>query len=161
MKLYCHIEKTTTEEGNEVFVIEQGPCELPQNSSRVSNLNLLDDETLKLFGWVPVEQVTENKPVFVSVSYEITEDKVIETTITRDKTEKELAADKETQDYYAWQTLREQRDRLLTNSDKLVMIDRWEKLTDQEKQNISEYRQKLRDLPTQNSDPNLIIFPIL
>jgi hypothetical protein len=161
MKLYCNIEKVTSEDGTTVWAIKQGPCELPQNDSNVSNLNLLDDKTLKLFGWVPVEQITENKPIFVSVSYNITEDKVIETTITRDKTEEEINADKEKENYYAWQRLREERNHLLSQSDKLVLIDRWEGLTDTEKQKIVKYRQSLRDLPTQNSDPNLITFPVL
>jgi hypothetical protein len=161
MKLYCNIEKATSKKGKEVLVIKEGPRELPQNSSTVSNLNLLDDETLKLFGWVPVEQITENKPIFVSVDYEILEDKVIETTNTRDKTEEEINLDREKQNYYAWQRVRVQRDVLLAESDKLVMIDRWEKLSDTEKQKISEYRQTLRDLPSENSDPNVIVFPTL
>lgn len=161
MKLYCRIEKTTNKEGTEILVIKEGPCELPQNSSTVSNLNLLDEETLKLFCWVPVEQITENKPNFVSVNYEVLEDKVIETTITRDRTEEEINLDTEKQNYYAWQRIRAQRDILLVESDKLVMIDRWEKLTNSKKQTIVEYRQALRDLPSQNSDPKLIVFPTL
>jgi hypothetical protein len=161
MKLYCHIEKAANEEGTEILLIKEGPCELPQNSSRISNLHLLDDETLKMFNWVPVEQVTENKPIFVSVNYEIFEDRVIETTVTRDKTEEELNEDIEKENYYAWQRVRERRDMLLSNSDKLVMVDRWERLTYEEKQTIAEYRQALRDIPAQNSDPNLINFPTL
>ena len=161
MKLYCHIEKITSPEGVELLVIKQGPCELPQNTSTISNLNLLDDETLKMFNWVPVEQVTENKPIFVSVNYEIFKDRVIETTITRDKTEEELNEDIEKQNYYAWQRVRERRDMLLSNSDKLVMVDRWENLSNSKKQTITEYRQALRDLPCQNSNPNLIVFPTL
>ena len=161
MKLYCHIEKTISPEGAELLVIKQGPCELPQNTSTVSNLHLLDDETLKMFGWVPVEQQIENKPILVSVGYEIFEDRVIETTVTRDKTEEELNEDIEKQNYYAWQRIREQRNRLLSASDSLVTIDRWEKLSDEKKQTIAEYRQALRDIPAQNSDPNLITFPVL
>jgi hypothetical protein len=161
MKLYCHIEKTISKEGAETFIIKEGPGELPENSSTVSNLNLLDDITLQLFGWVPVEQITENKPIFVSISYEIFEDKVIQTIITRDKTEEELAQEKTTQNAHVWQALRDKRDKALQESDKLVMIDRWEKLSYEEKDTISVYRQELRDLPAQNSDPNLIVFPIL
>lgn len=161
MKLYCHIEKTISPEGAELLVIKQGPCELPQNTSTVSNLHLLDDETLKMFGWVPVEQITENKPIFVSVRYEIFEDRVVETTVTRDKTEEELHEDTEKHNYYTWQRIREQRNRLLLASDSLVTIDRWERLTYDEKQTIADYRQALRDLPSQNSDPNLITFPTL
>jgi len=158
MKLYCRIEK---QEATETFVIKEGPCQLPQNSSRISNLNLLDDNSLKLFGWVPVEQITENKPIFISVCYEIFEDRVIETTVTRDKTEEEIAADIEKQNFYAWQRVREQRNGLLQKTDSLVMIDRWEKLSDEEKQKITKYRQELRDIPDQNSIADLIIFPTL
>jgi hypothetical protein len=161
MKLYCNIEKTINKEETEILVIKEGPCELPQNSSTVSNLNLLDDKTLKLFGWVPVEQITENKPIFVSVTYEVLEDKVIETTITRDKTEEELNNNKEKQDYYAWQIIRERRNILLQESDKLVVADRWEKLTESKKTAISNYRQLLRDIPSQYSNPSLVTFPEL
>lgn len=161
MKLYCHIEKTTNKEGIESWIIKEGPCELPQNSSTVSNLNLLDNETLKLFGWVPVEKITENKSIFVSTSYEVSEDKVVETTITRDKTEEEVAEENKKRDYYLWQELRQHRNNLLNESDKLVTADRWEILSSQEKQKLSAYRQGLRDLPAQNSDPSLIVFPTL
>jgi hypothetical protein len=161
MKLYCNIEKTINEQGKEGIAIKEGPRELPQNSSTISNLNLLDDKTLKKFGWVPVIQQTENKPVFVSVSYEVFDDKVIETTITRDKTEQELIEEKEKVDFYALQELRHHRNILLAESDKLVMIDRWEKLPVEEKQKLIEYRQALRDLPNQTSNTISLEFPTL
>lgn len=158
MKLYCRIEK---QEATETFVIKEGPCQLPQNSSTISNLNLLDDNNLKLFGWVPVEQITENKPIFISVCYEIFEDKVIETTVTRDKTEEEICQETETMNCLLWQNLRQQRNELLTESDKLITIDKWERMSIEDKQKLIEYRQNLRDLPAQYIDPTLIIFPAL
>ena len=161
MKLYCHIEKIINTQGIENFVIKEGPCELPPNSRTISNLNLLDDEMLKLFGWVPVVQCSENKPVFVSVSYQIFEDKVIETLITRNYTEEEIAQEKEKHNHYVWQNLRQQRNELLKQSDALVTIDRWEKLSPEEKQKLTIYRQSLRDLPSQNFNPALIVFPSL
>lgn len=160
MKLYCRIEKTTNIEGTETLVIKEGPCELPQNSSQVSNLNLLDDETLQLFGWVSVETQSENKPVFVSVEYTILQNKVIEKKTTREETEDEINLKRDKEDYYMWQNIRAQRDQLLTATDKLVVIDCWEKLSLEEKTKIITYRQSLRDIPTQNSDPRLITFPV-
>jgi lipopolysaccharide export LptBFGC system permease protein LptF len=114
-----------------------------------------------MFGWLPLEQQTDDKPIFVSSSYEILKNKVIEKIITRDKTEAEIFAEKQKQNYYKWQEIREQRNKLLDQSDKLVMIDRWEYLADEEKTKITTYRKLLRDLPSQYTDPFSVVFPIL
>ena len=160
MKLYCRIEKTIIEE-EENLVIKEGPCSLPQNTSNVSNLNLLDDETLKVLGWVPVETQSDKNPIFVSKSYEVFEDKVIEKIINRDKSAEEIELEKEEQYYYLWQEIRQKRNQLLDESDKLIVIDRWENLSLPERQKLATYRQLLRDLPSQNSNPTLIEFPVL
>jgi hypothetical protein len=159
MKLYCKLK--TKEDGTFENVIEEGPRELPQNSNRISNLNILDDISLKNLGWLPVERVQDNKPVIVSFLYEILEDKIIEKVITREKTQEEILLEKEKQNYYKWQEIRELRNSLLDETDKLVMIDRWEILSEEEKQKIKNYRKQLRDLPSKSSDPFLIEFPQL
>jgi hypothetical protein len=161
MKLYCEIEQKIKEDGTPYMAIIQGPIKLPQNSKNISNLNILDEETLKTFGWLPVEQQTDDKLVFVSSSYEILEDKVIEKIITRDKTQEELSSQKEKENFYQWQQVRKQRDDLLKDSDKLVTIDRWENFSDEQKIKIKSYRQKLRDIPLEFTDPFSIIFPTL
>jgi hypothetical protein len=161
MKLYCNIEKVTLEDGTEKWNIKEGPCELPQNANNVSNLNLLEDDLLKQFGWVPVTFESENKEIVLSEEWEILEDKVIKKTVTRDKTEEEISDETYRELVAKWDKLRLQRNEILADSDKLVMIDRWEKLTDEEKLRISNYRQSLRDLTIQNSNPDLIVFPTL
>jgi hypothetical protein len=161
MKLYCQIENTLLEDGTETLVIKEGPIPLPQNAGNVSNLNILDDETLRLFGWVPVVTISENKEIVVSVNYTVYPDKVIETISSRDKSDEELAEYQVSEHQKAFENIREQRNKLLLESDKLVLIDRWEKLSTEEKEKIAEYRQLLRDLPESNETPQLIVFPTL
>jgi hypothetical protein len=81
MKLYCYTEDGETATGAQP---------LPVNWQNVSNFDLLDDQDLKQYGWLPYVQVSENKEVFVSSTREILEDKVVETVITRDKTPEEI-----------------------------------------------------------------------
>lgn len=161
MKLYCLVENKINQDGKEYKSIVEGPVELPLNTSTVSNFRALDNQTLKEMGWLPYIKETEDRPVYVSSSYEITSEEVIEKIITRDKTEQELNEERDKQNYYRWQQVRELRNTLLNESDKLVTIDRWENLTAEEQQAIKTYRQSLRDLPLRDSDPNNIIFPSL
>jgi hypothetical protein len=161
MKLYCLVETKINENGEEYKHIAEGPIELPLNTSSISNLRALDEESLKNLGWLPYIKQTEDKPVYVSSSYRFTSSEVIEEIITRDKTEAELIEEKTKRDYYEWQTIRQRRNDLLAESDKLVTSDRWEKLSVEEKDKLSQYRQQLRDLPDQNSDPILVVFPAL
>ena len=160
MKLYCNIE-SNLETGTPTWVIKEGPCELPESAGNVSNLSALDDATLKLFGWVPFERQSDNKSIIVSSEYEIREDCAIEKILTRDKTREELLAEDMQELSAKWEEIRNKRNKLLADSDKLVLSDRWEKLTDEEKISISNYRQSLRDISAQNDNPDLIIFPEL
>lgn len=52
---------------------------------------------------------------------------------------------------YANKYMREQRNRLLDNSDKYIYITDWSFITEEKKQLWIEYRQKLRDLPNNNT----------
>jgi hypothetical protein len=152
MKKYCLIE-------NGKIKIE--PTLLPKNWDNISNFYVLDDETLKIHGWLPVETISENKEIFSSSSLEIFDDKVVETIITRDKTEEEIAIEQEKQKNIQWQIIREKRNNLLKESDILVLIDKWETYTEEQKQKIKTYRQELRDLPSIIADPFIITFPLL
>lgn len=60
-----------------------------------------------------------------------------------------------------WSEVRRSRDELLKNSDVLVYPDRWETYTTEQKTDISNYRQALRDLPSNFSDPFNIDWPVL
>jgi hypothetical protein len=152
MKKYCLIENGK---------IKVQPTTLPKNWDNTSNFHVLDDETLKQHNWFPVETISENKEIFISSSLEIFDDKVVETIITRDKTEEEINIEKQNEIKMQWQLVREKRDDLLNVSDILVLIDKWETYTEEKKQKIKTYRQELRDLPNNIEDPFSVTFPVL
>jgi hypothetical protein len=152
MKKYCLIE-------NGRITIQ--PTILPVNWINVSNFNVLDDETLITYGWLPVETISENKKIFVSSSLTVFNDKVVENIITRDETEEEIFSERQKQENIQWQIIKENRNNLLKDSDILVLIDNWEKYTDIQKQKIKTYRQELRDLPSNIVNPFIITFPLL
>jgi hypothetical protein len=156
MKKYCLIE-------NGKITIQ--PTTLPVNWNNISNFHVLDDETLKAYGWLPVETISENKEIFVSSSLEIFDDKVVETIITRDKTEEEIEQEKIKREKeineLKWQKIRTLRDSLLKKSDILTLSDIWENKSEEEKQKIKEYREKLRNLPQNYIKAEGVIFPNL
>jgi hypothetical protein len=76
MKLYCLVENKINQDGKEYKSIVEGPVELPLNTSTISNFRALDDETLKEMGWLPYVKQTEDRPVYVSSSYEITSEEL-------------------------------------------------------------------------------------
>jgi len=58
--------------------------------------------------------------------------------------------------------LRAKRNGFLNRCDVVYCnADRWENYTEEEKETIRNYKQKLRDLPEQNENPDLIEFPEL
>ena len=163
MKKYCLIEQRMKEDGTSGKAIAYGPHPLPESYDNISNLNASEgnDSFLRTLGWLPVETVTENKPIQVSVSYEILSEKIIETIVTRDKTEEELQAEAEAALAQQWAFVRNRRDELLKESDKLVVADKWEELSLEEKGKLSAYRKALRDLPTTFTNPAEVQFPVL
>jgi hypothetical protein len=56
--------------------------------------------------------------------------------------------------------VREERNRLLQDSDNKVFVDLWEKMSDVEKEQISIYRQALRDLSEQEGFPISVEWPL-
>lgn len=151
------------EDGTSGKAIAYGPHTLPESYDNISNLNASegDDSFLRTLGWLPVETVTENKPIQVSVSYEILSEKVIETIVTRDKTEEEIQAEAEADLARQWAVVRNHRDELLRESDKLVVADKWEELPLEEKGRLSAYRKALRELPGNFTNPFDVVFPVL
>jgi Phage tail assembly chaperone protein len=152
MKKYCYIEN------NEIVLINQ---DLPVNWKNISNFYALPDSVLKTYGWLPLVIETENKPVFVSSSYVIEEDKVREIIITRDKTPEELQEEENKEIEMQWYQIRNQRDDLLKQSDLLVLVDKWETYSPERQNEIRNYRQALRDLPQNFQDPSEVIWPEL
>lgn len=133
--------------------------DLPRNFKNVSNFHLLSDESLKSYGWLPVETISEDKAVFVSSSFEVLEDKVIENVVTRDKTEEEIAADLEGEKQSKWYNIRRKRDIILSESDVHVVSDKWEIMDSETKEKWRTYRKALRDIPQSFEDPDSVEFP--
>jgi len=59
-----------------------------------------------------------------------------------------------------WNRVRDRRDALLTQSDILVLPDRWATYTTEKQTAVSTYRQALRDLPETQTDPANITWPV-
>lgn len=150
MNLYCY-----TENGEVVGSVQ----ELPVNWRNISNFNILDNETLKTYGWLPYESVSEGREIVVSTVREILEDKVVETIITRDRTPEELQEIENIEIQNKWNNIRSQRDELLKQSDIYVLVDRWNSMDLDKQQEWSNYRQQLRDLPENFSNPDDVVFP--
>lgn len=60
----------------------------------------------------------------------------------------------------AWEKLRERRLVALLNSDVYVLPDRWDLYTAEKKLEWSSYRQALRDLPENTTDPFNPVWPV-
>jgi hypothetical protein len=152
MKKYCYIEN------NEIVLINQ---DLPVNWKNVSNFYTFPDDILKTYGWLPLTVENENKPVFVSSSYIIEEDGVREVIVTRDQTPEEIEEEQNKELEMQWYQIRNQRDELLKQSDLLVLIDKWETLTEERKEEIRVYRQALRDIPQSFERSEDVVWPNL
>jgi hypothetical protein len=60
----------------------------------------------------------------------------------------------------AWLTLRQERDRLLLATDFMMAHDYYnDKMTSQEQTDVATYREELRDLPDDTSDPHDVTWP--
>ena len=152
MKKYCYIENGEVVRANQ---------ELPNVWGNISNFYLLPESMLKTYGWLPLVIENENKPVFVSSSYIIEENVVREIIITRDKTVEEIIEEQQKELEMAWHQVRSQRDEMLKHSDLLVLIDKWEFLPLERKEEIRNYRQALRDIPQTFQDSSEVVWPNL
>jgi hypothetical protein len=150
MSLYCYIKD------NQVVT---GPRILPENWENVSNFYLLPNDIIKTYGWVPYIKVTDDKPVIMSVNREVFEDRVVDTFITRDKTQEEIEEENNEILQNKWNDIRRQRNELLSESDRYALIDVWNSLSEAKQQEWSTYRQQLRDLPQNYNDPDAVVFP--
>lgn len=136
--------------------IIEGPCTLPQNSSNVSNFNILSNEELKTYGWLPyrVIDVKQENQVLVQSVIDIFANEVVETKIYRDMILSEIEERNQNLIKNKWDRIRQKRNRLLKESD-------WSQLNDSpvDKFLWSNYRQELRDVPQNYSDPDTVIWP--
>jgi len=143
---YCYVEDNK---------IVRGPILLPKTWNNITNFHLLDQETVRLYGWLPhtfIETATEDQ-IIEGSTFEIFPDRVVETQISRDPTEEEARQRTE----HRWKMLRAQRNYALSLSDWSQMPDNG--LDEQKKSEWVVYRQQLRDLPSTVTVPTGATFP--
>lgn len=80
-------------------------------------------------------------------------------TVVIEWTESEIQARRARMEPIAWEGLRNQRNRLLIESDNYVTADRWDGYTTEQKTAWASYRQALRDLPQNTQDPFNPVWP--
>ena len=142
--LYAHVENGS--------ITYQGT--LPKTWRNISGLNLSegDNSFLKPLGWLPVIETNvtpDSNEVFDSDEVTINEDKVQIVHRVRDMTVEELTV----RDRESWRSMREIRNTLLSETDWWASSDL--NITQDQK----DYRQALRDLPANTSDPTNITWP--
>lgn len=143
---YALVEDGVVKESNRV---------LPRNWKNISNFYLLDQETLKSYGWFPYRfepaSIPENG-ISDGSYYEITEEEVVEIQMYRIKTELEIEIELDSM----WSFIRERRTIKLKECDWTQLSD--SPLTPEKKEEWQIYRQSLRDITLQ-SDPYNIVWP--
>lgn len=135
--------------------IIDGPRLLPINWENISNFNVLDNTTLREYGWLPYTfQSVElsHGETYDGTNLVINENEVIEYQQKRSKTEGEIAIDNSN----LWQNIRSRRDIELKESDWTQLPD--SPLSSDKKNEWQMYRQGLRDVTTY-PDPNEIPWP--
>lgn len=136
--------------------IVEGPVLLPKSWKDVSNFNVLDNQTLKEYGWYPhrfVPAIVDETVVITGSTFSIEENEVVEYQTVRLKTDVEIAADIEQQ----WVNVRSQRNIYMTESDWTQLVDSPIAGTPlQEEWKV--YRQALRDI-TNFPSPDQVVWP--
>lgn len=141
---YCFIENNT---------IVEGPKALPNGWRNISGLCYLSDPELKELGWLPYHVVDNGGEVPDGATVEIGVDKVTETRLYRAKTQEEI--DRETEEKKT--LVRRDRNSRLTACDWTQLDDT--PLSNIDKANWADYRQALRDVPSQPGFPNNVVWP--
>jgi hypothetical protein len=129
--------------------------DLPINWQNVSNFYLLDNESVKEYGWFPfrfVEAPNMENSVISGSYFEIGDDEVVEYQTRRAKTEEEIQQENE----YKWIEIRERRNRLLFECDWTQLPD--SPLSEDKRLEWKTYRQELRDVTNYDS-PDHVIWP--
>jgi len=96
------------------------------------------------------QKVVESTPL-----YNTTDNKYHQTWVLVELTPEELEQKIADQ----WAYVRKSRNQMLAHADAMVLPDLWERYTPEQKQIWSDYRQALRDIPTDNADPFAIVWP--
>jgi hypothetical protein len=141
---YALVEDGVVKESNRV---------LPRNWKNISNFYLLDQETLKSYGWFPYRfepaSIPENG-ISDGSYYEITEEEVVEIQTYRIKTDLEIEIELDGM----WSFIRERRTIKLKECDWTQLSD--SPLTPEKKEEWQIYRQALRDITFQPNPFNII-----
>ena len=142
---YALVEDGVVKESNRV---------LPRNWKNISNFYLLDQETLKSYGWFPYRfepaSIPENGIPDGSL-HQITEEEVIEIQTYRIKTELEIEIELNSK----WSQIRFQRNKLLLECDWTQLAD----IPNETKELWTSYRTQLRDITSQ-PNPFSINWPV-
>ncbi len=128
---------------------------LPVNWQNISNFYLLDDESLKEYGWLPfrfVEAPSMENSVISGSYFEIGDDEVVEYQTRIPKTEEEIQEETEQK----WREIREKRNRLLFECDWTQIPD--SPFSEEKREGWRAYRQELRDITNYDS-PDHVIWP--
>lgn len=136
--------------------IKSYPRELPISWNNISNFNVLDDATLKTFGWYPYRFVAVDlfdNMIVDGSNMVVEENEVVEYQIARPKRQDEIDSEIEA----LWGNIRNRRNMLLNECDWTQLSD--SPLTEEKKLEWRVYRQDLRDI-TNQEDPHNIIWPI-
>lgn len=144
---YCYVKNG---------VIERGPMSLPKNWEDTSNFNLLGSTDLLSRGWYPHRFVPANIPansVITAPTFVVEGNEVVEYQNYRAKTQQEIDVDTER----GWDAVRRKRNKLLQESDWTQGAD--SPLTQQKKTEWATYRQTLRQVPENFTNPNDVIWP--
>lgn len=129
--------------------------ELPTSWKNISNFNVLDQITLKEYGWYPYRFVNIEIPEGYKAdgSYiEILENEVVEYQTKRLKTKDDIDTENKNQ----WESVRAKRNIELAESDWTQIPD--SPLSNELKEEWRIYRQELRDI-TNYEDPWSVIWP--
>lgn len=140
---YAYVEDGVVKESNRV---------LPINWKNVSNFNLLDETTLKSYGWFPYRFEPATIPsncIGNGSSFEITDDEVIETQLYRELSQSEIDSEINS----LWVSVRQRRNIELKECDWTQISD--SPLSDEVKEQWKIYRQELRDITLQNNPRNI------
>jgi hypothetical protein len=142
---YCFVENN---------VIVDGPRGLPKSWRNISGLDLLDDQSLKQLGWLPLRlEEGDVDEVFAGSVFAILPSEVVETKIWRKYTD----AEREEIERQKAEAVRQERNTKLTECD-------WTQLNDTPLDNLAKvewttYRQALRDITTQSGFPHSVVWP--
>ena len=137
-------------------VVKESNRPLPISWANISNFNLLDDETLKQYGWFPYRFVPaqfQTDEIVDSSYFSVEENEVVEYQTKRKITNNDMWEQTEN----AWGNIRSRRNIELVESDWTQLSDT--PFTTEEKEEWRLYRQALRDITLQ-PDPFNIIWPV-